>query len=78
MTLSTKVQTVISIILFVILCLETDKTSMFECFTSMNSKCPNNKVTHWNKNDVGKHLKEWIMSVSVRYLSNSSVTTGNY
>ena len=78
MTVSTKLQNVISFILFVILCLETGNISMFECFTYMTSKCPNNKITYWNKNDVGKNLKEWIMSVSVRYLSNSSVTTGNY
>ena len=31
----------------------------------MTSTCPNNVVTGWNKNDIGKSLKLWITSVSI-------------
>ena len=37
------------------------------CQTFMVSTCPNNKVTKWNKLNVGKHIKRWIKSVSIEY-----------
>ena len=58
--------------LFAILCIEINPASTFECFTYMNSTCRNNVVGKWNKQHVGRNLKEWIKSVSVEKLDENT------
>ena len=37
------------------------------CRTNMTSTCSSYKVTKWNKRNVGRHLKEWIKSISIEW-----------
>ena len=51
-----------------------DSTST-KCHTFMTSTCTNGQDSSWNKNNVGKYLKEWIKSVKFEYrmLEQSSI-----
>ena len=43
----------------------------------MNSICPNDKITKWNKKNVGKNLKEWLRSISIEWKYNEYSIGGN-
>ena len=44
--------------------------SKLQCLVNMNSICPNDKITKWNKKNVGKNLKEWLRSISIEWKYN--------
>ena len=54
-----------------------DSTST-KCHTFMTSTCKNGQDTSWNKNNVGKYLKEWIKSVKFEYKMHEQSSIKSY
>ena len=54
-----------------------DSTST-KCHTFMSSSCKDGQDTSWNKNNVGKYLKEWIKSVKFEYKMDEQSSIQSY